>query len=113
MPVLVKGPLSMSLDLLYMLKGCSAAVVERADRLLRFELGTERTGAPVTVATMFARSTDEYEPVHLAQHIIRIPPQQAVAALAEWLDGFAIDGEIRGPAQTLARAALAHAGRAV
>jgi hypothetical protein len=103
------------MDVLYMLKGCSATVEVRADRLLRYELGTERTGAPVTVATMFARSTDEHDPLHLAQHIIRIPPGLAVAALAEWLDGFTIDGNLPGPAQALAlaRAALVHAGRAV
>lgn len=91
--------------------GGSPAIEERARRLLGFEIGAERTGVPVTVATMFARF--QYDPQVSAQYLMRIPPVAALCELAEMLTHFRIDGEPCPAPEGLARAALLHAGRAV
>lgn len=91
--------------------GWSAAVEERAKRLLAFRLGTEEADRPVTVATLFVRR--ELDPVNTARYLMVLPPLDSVAALARILAGFVIDGQpCPGPA-ALARTALAYAGRAV
>ena len=99
------------LELMFTLKGCTLAVEERARRLLKFELGHEHTGAPVTVATLFARC--HVDPQETAQHLMRIPPRDAVDYLADWILSLPIDGEFCPAPRALARAALADAGRAV
>jgi hypothetical protein len=98
-------------ELIFTWKGCSLAVRERARRLLHFELGQENTGAGITVATMFARR--HKDPAAVAEHLIRIAPRDAVEYLAEEISAFLIDGEACPFPHSLARAALAHAGRAV
>lgn len=98
-------------ELIFTFKGCSLAVSERARRLLRFELGSELGGAPITVATMFARRNRD--PVAAAEHLIRIAPHDAVDYLAEEIACLLIDGETCPAPHGLARSALAHAGRAV
>lgn len=98
-------------DVVYFMKGCSETVEERAQRLLYFELGTERTGSPVTVATMFARLG--LDPIRVARHLMRLSPACAVDELALALGRFRIGGEACPAPHALARAALAHAGRAV
>lgn len=98
-------------ELIFTWKGCSPAVRERARRLLRFELGRENGGAGITVATLFARRGGD--PTAMAEHLIRIAPRDAVDYLAEEIASFLIDGEACPSPHGLARAALAHAGRAV
>jgi hypothetical protein len=99
------------MELMFTLKGCTPAVEERARRLLKFELGFEDTGRTVTVATLFADC--QISPEETAQHLMRIPPRDAVDHLSDWIDTFQIDGEPCPEPKALARAALLHAGRAV
>jgi hypothetical protein len=99
------------LELMFTLKGCTPVIAERARRLLKFELGHEGTGVPVTVATMFARC--QADPAPTAEHLMRIPPRDAVDYLSDWIRSFCIDGETCPSPDMLARAALAYAGRAV
>ncbi len=98
-------------ELTFTWKGCSPAVQERAGRLLAYELGRQRNGQTVTVATMFARK--ERDPRPAAEHLICIAAHDAVAYLAEEIDDFLIDGVPCPTAWETARAALYHAGRAV
>ncbi len=98
-------------ELTFTWKGCSPVVQERAGRLLAFELGRQRNGQTVTVATMFARN--DRDPRPRAEHLIRIDAKDAVAYLAEEIDGFLIDGVPCPTSWETARAALVHAGRAV
>lgn len=91
--------------------GWSEAVEERAKRLLRYQVGTEGDGAPVTVQTMLARCG--FDPVASARFLMVIPPLVAVCELTKTIAGFQIDGmPCPDPAET-ARAALSFAGRAV
>ena len=99
------------MELMFTLKGCTPTVEERARRLLKFELGYENAGATVTVAMLFARC--HVDPGETAQHLMRIPPRDAVDHLADWIHSFQIDGEFCPEPKALARAALRHAGRAV
>jgi hypothetical protein len=99
------------LDIAYMLKGCSPTILYRSERLLKFTLGTEKSGAPVTVATMLARL--DHDPVEAARHLIRVWPEEAVAQLARASAAFRIDGSSCPDPEALARTALAYAGRAV
>lgn len=91
--------------------GWSEAVEERAKRLLRYQVGTEGGGAPVTVQTMLVRCG--FDPVASARFLMVIPPLVAVCELSKTIAGFQIDGApCPDPAET-ARAALSFAGRAV
>lgn len=91
--------------------GWSAAVEERAKRLLRYQLGTDGRGSPVTVRTMLARCG--YDPVASARFLMTIPPLTAVRELTKTVAGFRIDGEPNPDPAATARAALSFAGRAV
>lgn len=91
--------------------GWSEAVEERAKRLLRFTVGTEGDGMPITVATMFARC--HLDPVHSARLLMIVPPLVAQQELTGIVVRFRIDGEACQDPSGLACAALSHAGRAV
>ena len=91
--------------------GWSEAVEERAQRLLRYQLGTEGEGVPVTVQTMLVRCG--FDPVASARVLMVVPPLVAVGELTKTVADFQIDGTpCPDPAET-ARAALSFAGRAV
>lgn len=98
-------------DLFFTLRGCTPAIEVRAAKLLSFELGSIRTGAPVTVATLLAGDSDD--PIDHARHLVRIPPRWALMLLADRLGRFTIDDEPCPCPAGLARAALLHAGRAL
>ncbi|MGQ9371462.1 hypothetical protein [Azospirillum sp. ST 5-10] len=92
--------------------GWSPAVEERAKRLLAFRLGTDAAhGSAVTVAA--ALGTGGQDPVQAARLLMHLPPLSAVEVMTDTLAAFAIDGEPCPDPAALARAALAHAGRAV
>lgn len=91
--------------------GWSEAVEERAKRLLRYQVGTEGQGSPVTVQTMLARC--DYDPVASARFLMTIPPLTAVRELTKTVARFRIDGEPCPDPAAIARAALSFAGRAV
>lgn len=91
--------------------GWSEAVEERARRLLRYPVGTEGQGVPVTVRTMLARC--DRDPVDSARFLMTIPPLMAVGELTDIIAGFRIDGEPCPDPAAAARAALSFAGRAV
>ncbi|WP_029011141.1 hypothetical protein [Azospirillum halopraeferens] len=91
--------------------GWSPAVEERATRLLAFRLGTTADGTPVTVAAAFA-GRGRPAP-HTARLLMHLPPLEAVQVLTHTLADFTIDGASCPDPAATARAALAHAGRAV
>ena len=91
--------------------GWSEAVEERAKRFLDFRLGTEKDGAPVTMATLLAR--DHYDPVASARLLMIVPPLTAQRDLMRMVAQFRIDGEPCPDPTAVARAALSYAGRAV
>lgn len=91
--------------------GWSEAVEERAKRFLDYIVGTEGSGAPVTVATLLARC--QYDPVASARFLMLVPPLTAQREFARTVADVRIDGEPCPDPAAVARAALAHAGRAV
>lgn len=92
--------------------GWSPAIEERARRLLAYPLGADAEhGVAITVAAAFAQGG--HDPVHVARLLMHMPPLSAVEVMIETLAGFAIDGEPCPDPDGMARAALAHAGRAV
>ncbi len=92
--------------------GWSEAVEERAQRLLRYQVGTEGPdGVPVTVQTMFERCG--FTPVASARFLMCIPPLTAMHELTKTVTRFRIDGEVCPDPAGMAKAALSFAGRAV
>jgi hypothetical protein len=91
--------------------GVSEAVIERARRLLAFEIGSRRDGTPVTVAAMLVAA--DVDPQDWAQWLMIVDPMAAVGKLTDMIGRFLIDGEPAPDPAAVARAALSHAGRVV
>lgn len=91
--------------------GVSGLTVERAERLLGFELGRRRDGSLVTVAVMLTLLG--IDPEFGAQRLMLVDPLVAVGDLTRLVARLQIDGVPATDPAAVARAALSHAGRAV
>jgi len=96
---------------LFLLRTHSPTVLHRSERLLRFTLGMEAAGTPITVATMLARQG--LDPHAAAQRLNCLGPADAVHHLAAVIARAEIDGAPCPDPRGLAREALSFAGRAV
>lgn len=91
--------------------GWSAAVEVRARRFLAYEVGRPMHGPPVTMARLLGRN--EREALDAARSYMIVPPGTAIETVSRVVSRFRIDGEACPDPVAVARAALAHAGRAV
>jgi hypothetical protein len=91
--------------------GVSETVMHRSSRLLKYEIGSDVRGRPVSVRTMLLQLGQD--PEETARLLMLVEPLTAVGRLTRLVAGFMIDGEAAADPAAVARAALSYAGRVV